>query len=633
MLRCVAMAEVRTTCNRSGIPRHRARLGGARWALLLSSGLLGTMLGTCARQPGPPQDPPPARTPAASAASTNPTLANDIFVDVAAPTGLDFFHFNGMSGELYLSEITCGGGALFDFDNDGDLDVYLAQGTMRGGKSLAAALVQPRHPPPLTDRLYRNDLAGSAGGQELRFTDVTARSGFAPGSYGCAAAVGDFDNDGWPDLYLPRLGANQMLRNQGDGTFRDQTQETRTGDLGSGVAATFFDYDRDGWLDLYLVNNVTFSDENPPRCRSLTGAPDYCGPGSYAFEPDRLWHNRGDGTFEDVTVRAGLAGVLEPGLGVVAADFNGDRWPDVYVANDGRPNNLWINQKDGTFSDWALLAGCAVNRHGQSEASMGVDAGDYDSDGDLDLFMTHLIKETNTLYQNDGQGMFEDRTADSGLGPPSLPFTSFGTGWIDYDNDGWLDLLVVNGAVTLLPELARQGDPFPLHQTRQLFRNLGQGRFVEVTAGAGAAFQQSEVGRGLLFGDVDNDGALDAVVVNNNGPVRLLQNQAGRRAAWLGLRLIGREPPRDMLGAEAAVLRQGKPPLWRRVRSDGSYCAANDPRVLFGLGDDPRVDRVLVRWPDGTSETWSGIPSGQYTTLRQGSGERAAPDLARTPAH
>ncbi len=562
-----------------------------------------------------------------------------IFVDRAAELGLDFVHFNGMSGEYYMVEVLGAGGALLDYDNDGDLDVYLVQGAMLGpGKTLGDALFPPRHPPPLTDRLYRNDLEVAPDGTRvLRFTDVTAEAGLAALGYGMGVATGDYDNDGWTDLYLTHFGPNQLWRNRGDGTFEEVTAETGTGDDRWSVPAAFVDYDRDGWLDLFVGNYVAFDYARLPICRDLTGAQDYCGPAVFTPEPDRLFRNRGRGadgrvTFEDATAAAGLTAGFGPALGVVAADFDGDRWPDLYVANDAKPNNLWRNRGAGadrrvTFTDEALLAGCAVNAAGRAEGSMGVDAGDFDGDGDLDLFMTHLVKETNTLYLNDGRGNFDDRTADSGLGPPSLAYTAFGTAWFDYDNDGWLDLLAVNGAVTRIEGLVRQRDPYPLHQPNQLFHNLGSEggrvRFAEVTAEAGEVFRLSEVSRGAAFGDLDNDGDLDVLVTNNNGPARLLLNQVGAQRPWLGVRLLVGDPPRDAPGASAALLSSGRPPLWRRVRQDGSYASANDPRILFGLGDGRSVAGVRVVWPDGSEEDFDQVAPGRYTALRQGTGRPA----------
>jgi hypothetical protein len=308
-------------------------------------------------------------------------------------------------------------------------------------------------------------------------------------------------------------------------------------------------------------------------------------------------------------------------MGVVAADFSGDAWIDFFVTNDGMPNQLWINQHDGTFADEAMLAGVAVNRDGQPEASMGVDAGDFDADGDADLFLSHLIQETNTVYANDGVGLFEDVSFSSGLAQPSLPFTSFGTGWFDYDNDSWLDVLTVSGAVVALEPLLRAGDEYPLAQTNQLFHALGNGKFEEMTPVAGEAFQLLEVSRGAAFGDLDNDGDTDVIVSNSNGPVRLLINQVGQDRPWLGLRIL--DLGRDALGAEVVVIRAAGPPIWRRIHADGSYASASDPRVLIGLGDETTIERIEVRWCDGVREEWTDVELGRYTPLRRGEGHSA----------
>ena len=547
------------------------------------------------------------------------------FTDRARETGIDFVHFNGMSGAFHLGEIMAPGAALFDMDNDGDLDAYFVQGQMLGeGKSLNDALMPPAShvPLPLTDRLYRNDLEIHPDGtRTLQFTDVTEGSGLDVRAYGMGVAAGDFDNDGRVDLYRTRLGANQLFRNNGDGTFRDVSRRAGVDDAGWGVSASFADIDRDGWLDLYVGNYVDYDPDNEERCLTLTGERDYCAPKSYAAAPDRLYRNRGNGTFEDVTAGAGTGREYGPALGVLAADFSGDGWLDVYVANDGQPNQLWINRQDGTFANRALLNGVAVNGAGGSEASMGVDLGDFDGDGDDDLFMTHVTTETNTLYANAGGGFFEDRSAMVGLGAPSMPYTGFGTAWADFDNDGWLDLLVVNGDVQVVESLAAAGDPFPLHQRNQLFRNLGGRGFEDLTGRAGPAFALSEVSRGAAFGDVDNDGDVDVLVANNNGPARLLINEVGQRHPWLGLRLVGGAGPRDMPGARVGVFRGEGPVLWRRARADGSYASASDPRVVVGLGAAGRVTAVRVAWPSGRIEEWTDVPVGQWTTLTEGTGQ------------
>jgi enediyne biosynthesis protein E4 len=539
------------------------------------------------------------------------------FTDQSKEAGIDFVHFNGRSGEFYISEIMGAGGAMFDYDNDGDLDVYLVQGGMLA--TAPPVLAAPKV--PLRDRLYRNDLVARADGTRmLRFTDITEGSGLAASSYGMGVAAGDFDNDGWVDLFRTALGTNQLFRNNRDGTFTDVSQRAGTSNPRWSVSASFVDIDRDGWLDLYVGNYLDHSVDERIRCYTRTGKRDYCGPRSYKPVPDRLYRNRRDGTFVDVTAEAGVAGEYGSALGVVAADFNADGWADIYVANDGEPNLLWINQQNGRFKNTALLAGAALNALGSAEGSMGVDAGDFDNDGDEDLFVTNLPGETNTLYVNDGSALFEDLTSKVGLAVPSLPNTGFGTAWFDFDNDGWLDLLVANGAVRIREGLARATDPFPLHERNQLFRNLGTRRFEEVTASAGGVFELSEVSRGAAFGDVDNDGDVDVLVTNNNGPARLLINRVGQRNRWVGLRLVGGPGPRDMLGARVGVFRKEGPPLWRRARADGSYASASDPRVIVGLGNGTAVPRVRVIWPSGRVEDWMDISVGQWITLKEGTG-------------
>ena len=543
------------------------------------------------------------------------------FTDRAEDAGLHFVHFNGMSGEFYFPEIMPPGVGLLDIDNDGDLDIYLVQGQLLGnGTTIGQALLPPPGPLPLTGRLYRNDLAVQAdGSRTLRFTDVTDDSRIDAREYGMGVAAGDVDNDGRVDLYLTNLGPNQLFRNNGDGTFRDVSRQSGLDDPGWSVSAAFVDYDRDGWLDLYVGNYVDYSTEADRECPSETGRVGYCVPQVYRSQPDRLYRNEGDGSFVDVTATALGTSTFGPALGVATADFDGDGWLDIFVANDGEENQLWMNRRDGTFGDAGLLSGTALNGDGDAEGSMGVDAGDFDNDGDEDLFMTHLTTETNTLYVNDGTGLFEDRSALSGLGPPSLLSTGFGTAWLDFDNDGWLDILTVNGRVSRTEE--RANEPFPYDQPKQLFRNLGDGRFEEVTDRAGAVFAVSEVGRGAAFGDVDNDGDIDVLVGNDSERVRLLVNQVDEPHHWLGLRLVGgEEAPRDMLGARVEVARSDGTTLWRRARADGSYGSANDPRVLVGLGDTTDVPRVRVHWPSGQVEEWTDVAIDRWTTLTEGSG-------------
>ncbi len=537
---------------------------------------------------------------------------DDLFVDRALEHGLDFHYFNGMSGQLYFSEHMGGGAALLDYDRDGDLDLYVTQGRMLGaGKTLADALLPTRYPEPLTDRLYRNDSAVVAGGALTpRFVDVTVSSGLRATEYGVGVATGDFDNDGWPDLYVRNFGPDTLLRNRGDGTFEDVTRASGTGELRWGASASFVDIDNDGWLDLYAGNYVNYRIPTDKPCASQTGARDYCGPLAYDPEPDRLYRNRGDGTFEDVSTRSGIDADFGAALGVISADFNGDGFLDIYVANDQMANQLWQNQGDGTFVDVALLGGAAVNAVGQPEASMGVVAGDVDGNGTEDLFMAHLAQETNTLYLNDGEAFFRDATKSSGLGMSSFVFTGFGTALIDYDLDGWLDLFVANGEVKRIDEQRERGDPLPLRQRNQLFRNLGEGEFVEVEPNGQEFLTREEVSRGVASGDVDNDGDPDLVVVNNGGPLALGINR-GPAAAWLGLDLRTRGG-RAALGSTATVRLASGRSLWRRVRTDGSYAAGNDGRVLFGLGGEARIASVRVKWLGGGETEWRDLPAGRY---------------------
>ncbi len=550
---------------------------------------------------------------------TQPNKSNTpIFREVAGRIGLEFRHYNGMTGKFYLPEITGSGGAFFDFDNDGDLDVYLVQGnTLEPNTKPGETLFPWRGTEAPRGKLFRNDLVNKQGERRaLSFTDVTEQSGIVAAGYGMGAAVGDVNNDGLPDLYLSNLGSNQMYLNKGDGKFADVTKESGTDDPRWSTSASFFDYDRDGRLDLMIVNYADFSTSNSPNCYAATTARDYCTPRVFRAPGNRLFHNKGNGVFEEVTAAAKVDKEFGHGLGVVTADFNDDGWLDIYVANDGDPNQLWINQKNGTFVNEALLAGAAINRNGQAEAGMGVDAGDFDGNGADDIFITHLMDETNTLYVNMGQALFEDRTREAGLGMPGRRFTGFGTLFFDYDNDGWLDLFVANGAVQLLPDLARRKDPFPLGQPNQLFRNTGKGSFVEIVDNTGAELQVLEVSRGAAFGDVDNDGDTDVLVTNNNGPARMFLNDVGNKNHWLGLRLVGKTGG-DVLGARVEIFVTKDNVLRRRTRTDGSYLSANDPRVLVGLGQATRIHTVRVRWPDGTVDEWRDLPVDKYTTLKR----------------
>jgi enediyne biosynthesis protein E4 len=554
---------------------------------------------------------------------------------VAEETGLRFVHDNGATGQFALPEIMGPGAALFDYDGDGDLDVFLVQ---------AAPLDASR--PHTGSRLFRSDLHVENGHPVLAFTDVTEAAGLALEIFGMGAAVGDIDGDGDLDLYVTGFGANVLLRNDGDGTFTDITGESGLEDARWSTSAAFVDYDRDGDLDLFVGHYVAFTMAGNKTCTDPVGTRDYCAPAAWPPVPDRLLRNDGAGRFTDVSESSGIMRAYGPALGVAAGDLDGDGWADLYVANDAQPNQLWRNRRDGTFEDAGLLSGTAVNAGGRPEGSMGVALGDADDDGDEDLFVSNLIGESHVFYANDGAGNFEDARTRVGLARPTASMTGFGTGWFDYDLDGRLDLFLANGAVNIVESL--RGQPAPFRQRNQLFHNEG-GRFAEVSAAAGPAFELLEVSRGAAFGDIDNDGDVDILVTNNGGPVRLLLNDTmpvrpwGRASAlqaepdreasgglaqgaahWIQIALRSDSGNRLGAGARVGITRGGEPVLWRRSRTDGSYLSASDGRVHAGLGRASRVDGFIVEWPDGLREAFPGTPADRLVTLRRGTAHRPA---------
>ena len=576
---------------------HPNQLGRRDFLQILSMGLLGGR-GLFLNPIGSPQVP--------------------LFREVANDVGLKFQHFTGATGEYYMPEIMGAGVALFDYDNDGDLDVYLIQG------STFDPAQDPRRtkfPPPPGwkpgSRLFRNLLSETG---KLQFVDVTEQAGVGHIGYGMGVAVGDYDNDGFQDLYVTNFGRNVLYHNNGDGTFTDVTDKAGVDDPRWSTGAAWVDYDGDGRLDLFVANYLDFTVKGNRQCFASTGERDYCTPKMYQPVPARLFHNRGDGTFEDVTAMSGIGTAMGPGLGIVCADFNGDRWPDIYVANDGAAAHLWINQKNGTFKERGALSGAALNPDGLPQAGMGVTAADFDGDGDEDIFKTNLTNEGSNLYVNDGRGNFHDASTELGLFLPTFPYTGFGTEWLDYDNDGRLDLFVANGAVNRIESL--RGAPYPFGQPNQLFHNEGDGKkFRDVTSAAGPVFALSEVSRGAAFGDIDNDGAVDIVVTNNNGPVRLLLNQSRvlNQNHWLLVRLQATQGDRFAIGAKVE-LRQRDRKLLRRVHTDSSYLSASDVRVHFGLGADPKIEALVVHWPHGKQEVWDKVQADQIIHIRQGTG-------------
>ncbi len=540
----------------------------------------------------------------------------DWFLDITEAAGVEFQYDNGMTGEYYFAEIMGAGVGLLDYDNDGRLDLYLVQG---------GALAPDVEPSDRLkkDRLYRNVSQIENGQWQVRFEDVTDASGIDARGYGMGVAVGDYNNDGFDDLYVLNFGENQLWRNNGDGTFSEVTQQSGTAESRWSVSASFVDLYGEGVLDLVVVNYVDYALKTHQACRSATTSKiDYCSPSAYQGITDRLFKNNGDGTFTDVSEASGVSEVARHGLGVITADFNGDGQVELYVANDGSPNSHWIYQGEGRWLDDAFMAGNAVNAGGVMEAGMGVDAGDYNRSGSLSIFITHMRGETNTLYQNQGNGWFMDVTSQAQLGAPSLTATGFGTAWLDIDNDGWLDLVAANGAVVAEESLVAEDDPYPYHQPNQLFRNRGNGRFEEVTQQAGQAMTASLISRGLAVGDLNNDGRPDWVVGNINGPTRLLLNQVDNDHHWVGFDVFDANDQRRLTHTVIWLLDENNRRTRRRhARTDGSYASAQDPRVLFGLGNRDTDVAIEAHWPDGTRERFSGLAVDQYHRLIQGSGE------------
>ncbi len=527
------------------------------------------------------------------------------FEDITEKSGFDFVHTNGMSGNWYFAEIMGAGGGVLDFDNDGDLDIYAVQGAPLHPDTPARI---PDHEAP-SDRLYQNLFVETG---KVKFRDVTEAAGIKSEGYGMGISTGDFDNDGWRDIYVTNLGPNLLWRNRGDGTFEDATAAANVNDIRWSTSSSWFDWNRDGWLDLFVVNYLRYSVATDVQCYSDSSIRDYCWPKAYPPEPDQLFVNRGDGTFQNTTFTAGFKGKTGAGLGVVVADFNSDGWLDSFVANDADENHLWINYQGRQVENKAILSGVAFNDQGMVEGSMGVAALDVDIDGDEDLLLAHLEGETNTLYLNDGTAFFTDASRGSELARSSVPFTSFGLVDFDSDNDGLQDFFIANGAVRSIHQQRERGDTLPLKQRDQLFRNLGGGKFAEITQQS-PVLQRLEVGRGLAKGDLDNDGDHDLVLFNNGGPARIYINQVGQDNNWIGFQLHINN--RDALGAYIQLELSSGKILRRRLHTDGSYCAASDPRVLFGLGQEAAINQVKFFWPDGHQTTLTAPQTGMYHVI------------------
>jgi hypothetical protein len=535
------------------------------------------------------------------------------FEDVTDAVGLNFVHDPGpLDGSCFFPQIMGSGAALFDCDGDGRPDILLLQ---NGGPGRAR------------NCLYRQRRDGT-------FQDISAGSGLDVAGYGMGVAVGDVDNDGRPDVYLTCYGGDRFFLNQGDGRFRERTREAGLDNPLWGSSAAFFDYDRDGWLDLVVVNYLNIDPAQP--CTDATGARVYCHPSTFPGTVTRLYRNRGRDAsgrwlgFEDRTLASGLGRTNGPGLGVLCADFNGDGWPDIFVANDNRRNHLWINRKDGTFTEEAVLRGVAYNALGQVQANMGVAWGDVDGDGLPDLFVTHLDSEYNALWNQGPLGQFRDRTANSGLPQARRRGTGFGTVLADFDQDGALDLAVVNGGVGARRSAAPGSYWAPYAQRNQLFGNNGNGVFQDISEANPALCGSLGVWRGLAVGDVDGDGAPDLLVTQIGGRARLLRNVAPRRGHWLLLRVLDPVLNRDAYGAEVRIEARSK--RWVRLVQPGqSYLCSNDPRVHFGLGEVDHVEAIAVLWPDGVKESFPAGPVDRLLTLRKGEGRSASSGKGTRP--
>ena len=532
------------------------------------------------------------------------------FTNVAAQAGLTATTvFGGREQNRYLLETTGCGAAFFDFDNDGRLDAFLVNGTTLEGF--------PKGQEP-TNHLYRNRSDGT-------FEDVTARAGLAASGWGQGVCAGDYDNDGYPDLYVTYYGQSRLYHNRGDSTFEDVTAragltETR---LRWGTGCAFLDFDHDGRLDLFVANYIDLDLKTAPvpesgLCR-YRGIPVACGPPGLVGGKNALYRNRGDGTFEDVSERTGITKASGTyGLGVSTLDFDGDGWTDLYVANDSNPSTLYRNKGGSGFEDIAVAAGCAYSADGKNQAGMGVAVGDFDRNGTLDIFKTNFAGDTSTLYANSGDGYCDDRTFAAGVGI-NTRWLGWGAGFLDLDNDGWLDLFLANGHV--YPEAWQIPGEASYKQRKVVYWNRAGGRFEDVSERLGAPVTTPAAARGAAFGDFDNDGSVD-VLVNNVNDTPALYRLVSHGNHWITLKLVGTRSNRSAIGARVRCIVPGLR-LEDEVRGGGSYISQNDLRVHFGLGRTARVEGVLVRWPSGVVEQWSDIPADQVLTLTEGTGTPA----------
>jgi len=536
---------------------------------------------------------------------------NITFRDITAQAGIHFVHNNAAFGKKYLPETMGPGCAFIDYDGDGYPDILLVNGEDWPGHAKA----------PSTLKLYRNNQNGT-------FTDVTAKAGLAIAMFGMGVAVGDYDNDGHDDIFVTALGQSRLFHNNGNGTFTDVTRAAGMwGPNEFSTSAAWVDYDRDGKLDLVVANYVQWSQPNDIYCTLDGTHKSYCTPESYKGTSVRLWHNLGGGKFEDATQKAGMSDPTSKSLGLAILDYNNDGWPDIVVANDTQPNKLYLNKQNGTFEEKAVAAGIAFSEDGVARAGMGVDAADYDRSGHASLMITNFANQMLSLYHNEGNGLFVDEAPRSEVGRNTLVTLGFGCFFFDYDNDGWPDILVADGHIE--NEIERVQKRVAYAEPPHLFRNLGGGKFQEVTAQVGSSFTSPKVARGAAYADIDNDGALDVLMTTNGGRAWLFHNEGGTNHS-LRIKLVGTKSNRDGIGAVVRVA-SGGAKQWHMLRSGSSYLSQSELVLTFGLGDATKADTLEVQWPSGQVEKLSGVAAGQTVTIEEGKGVVGARAYGKPP--
>jgi enediyne biosynthesis protein E4 len=547
--------------------------------------------------------------PALAQAPKNAAAGSSItFRDITQQAGIHFVHNNGAFGKKYLPETMGPGVAFIDYDNDGWEDIFIVNGTDWPGHA-------SKHSTP---KLYHNN-------HDATFTDVTHKAGLDVEMFGMGVAVGDYDNDGYDDLFVTAMGQNHLFHNNGNGTFTDVTQKAGLmGPKEFSTSAAWVDYDKDGKLDLVVGNYVQWSIEGDLYCTLDGKSKSYCTPESYKGTAVRLWHNRGDGTFEDVTKKAGLGDPTSKTLGVAILDYDNDGWPDLLFSNDTQPNKLYRNNGNGTFTEKAVLAGVAFSEDGVARAGMGVDAADYDRSGAPSLLITNFANQMLSLYHNEGKGLFVDEAPRSEIGRASLLTLGFGCFFFDYDLDGWPDILIANGHID--SDIQRVQPNVKYAMPPHLFRNMGKGNFQEVTQNLGAAFAAPRVGRGAAYGDINNDGRLDLLLSTNGGRVYLFENDATGEAALqksLRIKLVGTKSNRDGIGS-VVKLSAGGETQSQMLRSGSSYLSASELVLTFGLARHDKADAIEIRWPSGQVDMLLNIAAGQTITVTEGKGVTAS---------